>query len=216
MWSELTQANEWEAIEQRWRSRPFDAVVRGRSHLMELARIAEEAAKVLPELVALAGLETARRLRRGGKVLVCGNGGSAADAAHLAGELVGRMGRERRSLPAVALTADAAIVTCIGNDYGFDQVFARQVEGLGQPDDVLVGITTSGTSKNVLAALDVGREKGLATVVLTGRGGDPSLEAADHLIRVPSGDTARVQEIHTALLHAYCDVVERTLFGEEK
>ncbi len=183
-----------------------------RDALLELARLAEHSAEVLPPRIAQAGALCAEHIRAGGKILACGNGGSAADAQHFVGELIGRMGLERAALPALSLCVDPAVVTCIANDYGYDRLFARQVEGLGRPGDVLVALSTSGRSPNVLDALDVARARGLVTIALVGARPNPRLEACDVLIDVPSTQTARVQEIHTAALHAICDVVERTLF----
>jgi D-sedoheptulose 7-phosphate isomerase len=148
-------------------------------------------------------------LRDGGKLLTCGNGGSAADAMHLAEELVGRYCRDRRSLPAICLNADATLLTCIGNDYGFEEVFARQVEGLGVAGDVLVCFTTSGQSANIVRALEAGKARGLKTVALLGKDGGRARGRADVELIVPSQDTARVQEAHTLILHALLERVER-------
>jgi D-sedoheptulose 7-phosphate isomerase len=150
-------------------------------------------------------------LRRGGKVLLFGNGGSASDAQHVAAEFVGRFVRERKAAPAVALSTDTSILTAIGNDYGFERIFARQVEALGRPGDVALGISTSGGSQNVVAALDLARRQGLVTVALTGRDGGAVGRAADIHINVPSPNTARVQEVHRTLLHAICEIVDRDL-----
>jgi D-sedoheptulose 7-phosphate isomerase len=150
-------------------------------------------------------------LRDGRTVLVCGNGGSAADAQHFAAELVGRFTRERRAWPALALTTDTSALTAIGNDYGFDRVFARQVEAHGRPGDVLVGISTSGGSTNVLAAVETAKARGLVTIGLTGRDGGAVGRAVDVHLNVPSPSTARTQEVHITLLHVLCDLVEREL-----
>jgi phosphoheptose isomerase len=150
-------------------------------------------------------------LAAGGKLLVFGNGGSAGDAEHLAAELVGRFERDRRALAAVALTADSSVVTSIGNDEGFERVFARQVEGLGRSGDAAFGISTSGRSANVLAALSAARAAGLKTIALTGRDGGPIGRAADVHVNVPAASTARVQEVHRTLLHVICDLVERAM-----
>ncbi|MFL6056241.1 MAG: SIS domain-containing protein [Actinoallomurus sp.] len=152
------------------------------------------------------------RLSRGGVIYSFGNGGSAADAQHLAGELIGRYCRERRPLPAVALSTDPTVTTCIGNDYSFDDVFARQVTALAGPDDVVVAFTTSGRSPNVVAALRAGREAGALTVLFTGRadeGGGPAADHADHVLAVPSSRTARVQEAHVMLLHLLSEQIDR-------
>ncbi len=150
-------------------------------------------------------------LARGGKVLAFGNGGSAADAQHLAAELVGRFARDRQALAAVALTTDTSVLTAIANDWAFDRVFARQVEALGRPGDVAVGISTSGRSANVRAGLEAARARGLATVALTGRdGGELGALATVHL-NVPEPSTPRVQEAHRTILHAICELIERGL-----
>ena len=145
----------------------------------------------------------------GGKLLVFGNGGSAADAQHLAAELVGRFERERAGLPAIALTTDSSVLTSVGNDYTFERVFARQVEALGRSGDVAFGISTSGASSNVLAALEVAKTRGLTTIALTGRDGGPIGRAAHVHVNVPDASTARVQEVHRTLIHAICELVER-------
>jgi D-sedoheptulose 7-phosphate isomerase len=150
-------------------------------------------------------------LRAGRKVLVCGNGGSAADAQHFAAELVGRFERERRAWPAIALTTDTSILTAVGNDYGFDRVFARQVEAVGQAGDVLVAISTSGGSPSVLAAVAAARARGLSIVALTGRDGGALGRAGGVHVNVPSPSTARTQEVHATILHVVCALVEREL-----
>jgi D-sedoheptulose 7-phosphate isomerase len=152
-------------------------------------------------------------LRGGGRILACGNGGSAADAQHFAAELVGRFERERAALAAIALTTDTSILTALANDYDFARVFARQVEALGRPGDVLLGISTSGASANVLAAFAAARAGGVTTVALTGRDGGAVGAAADIHINVPAASTARVQEVHRTLLHAVCALVERELYA---
>lgn len=148
-------------------------------------------------------------MKRGGKLLAFGNGGSAADAQHIVAELVGRFQAERRALPAVALSTDASVMTAVANDTGFEHVFARQVDALGRAGDVALGITTSGASPNVLAALASARANGLKTIALTGRDGGAAGRAADIHINVPSDSTARVQEVHRTLLHVMCELVER-------
>jgi D-sedoheptulose 7-phosphate isomerase len=148
-------------------------------------------------------------LRRGGTLLIFGNGGSASDAQHVASELVNRFQRERQALAAIALTADTSVLTSIGNDYAFARVFARQVEALGRRGDVAFGITTSGASANIVAALETARGRGLQTVALTGRDGGAAGRAAAIHINVPSDVTARVQEVHRTLLHVICDLVEQ-------
>jgi D-sedoheptulose 7-phosphate isomerase len=161
----------------------------------------------LPLLEGVARAMTAA-LNSGGKILWCGNGGSAADAQHFAAEIVGRFRRERRGLPSIALTTDTSILTSLANDYGFETVFARQVEALGAPGDVLVGISTSGNSRNVIAALEIARALGLVTVAFTGEGGGKLTPLADHLFAVASRETARIQEAHALAGHMLCDWIE--------
>lgn len=151
-------------------------------------------------------------LRNGRKILFCGNGGSAADAQHLAGELVSRFNYDRPGLPAMALTTDTSILTAIGNDYGYEQLFARQVEASGNAGDVLVAISTSGNSPNVLRALDVARTRRLATIGLSGRAGGRMAGACDILLRAPAEHTPRVQEAHIVIGHTLCAMIEATLF----
>jgi D-sedoheptulose 7-phosphate isomerase len=159
-------------------------------------------------LVEASGLEIKRSLSSGGKLLSIGNGGSAADALHLAEELVGRFDQERPSLPAIALCADPTLLTCIGNDYGFEKLFSRQVEGLGRPGDVLVVFTTSGNSPNLIAALKTARGKGIKTIALLGKSGGAARGIADHEIIVPSEIGARIQEVHTFILHCWLTLIE--------
>ena len=147
----------------------------------------------------------AAAFRHGRRVLVFGNGGSASDAQHLAAEFVGRFQKERRAVAAIALTTDTSILTAIGNDDGFDRVFARQIEALGEPGDVAIGITTSGGSKNVVEAFTVAKDRGLTTVAVTGRDGGEAGRIADVHLNVPDRSTARVQEVHRTLLHVICE-----------
>jgi D-sedoheptulose 7-phosphate isomerase len=154
-----------------------------------------------------------RTLRAGHKLLVIGNGGSAAEAQHFAGELVGRFLRDRQPYAALALTSDSSVLTAIGNDYGFEDVFKRQVEALCVPGDIVFAISTSGDSANVLAGVDAARRNGASTVGLTGGGGGRLLEACDECIRFPSDDTPRIQEGHTLIGHILCEIVEDELAG---
>jgi len=147
-------------------------------------------------------------LRAGGKILWCGNGGSAGDSQHLAAELVGRYRRERRGMASLALTTDSSALTSIANDYGYEAVFSRQVEALGVEGDLLVGISTSGNSQNVVAALAAARRHGMATVAFTGAGGGRIAKLADHLFAVASKETARIQEAHILAGHMLCDWIE--------
>lgn len=147
-------------------------------------------------------------LANGNKVLFCGNGGSAADSQHLAAEFVGRFQKERQGLPAIALTVDTSILTAVGNDYGFDRVFARQVEALGQKGDVLVGISTSGNSPNVVKAVELAKEKGIYCIGMTAAGGGMLAELCDECIAVPAQVTARAQEMHILIGHILCELVD--------
>lgn len=149
-----------------------------------------------------------RALKAGRKILVCGNGGSAAEAQHFATELVGRFFQNRRSLPAIALNADGSLVTCIGNDYGYDQVFARQVAGLAQPGDVLMVLTSSGNSRNILAALDEAKKLNLDTLALLGRGGGEAKGRATCEIIIPGTSGAAAQECHLFLIHHFCERID--------
>jgi D-sedoheptulose 7-phosphate isomerase len=156
-------------------------------------------------------------LRAGRKLMICGNGGSAADAQHWAGELVSRFHYDRPGLPAIALTTDSSILTAIGNDYGYERVFARQVEALGQAGDVLLGLTTSGRSPNILAAMRAARERGIVTIGFTGNGpGAADLAAvSDIVIRIPSTSTPAIQEGHEVLGHALCAMIEAEIFPRQ-
>lgn len=152
--------------------------------------------------------DMAERLRRGARILVCGNGGSAADAQHLAAELSGRYVKERRALAGIALTTDTSALTAIGNDYGFDQIFSRQVEALGRPGDLLIGISTSGNSANVIRAVTSAKELGMHTLGLLGRDGGQLLGLMDDAMVVPSPVTARIQEVHQMIYHFWCEVLD--------
>lgn len=171
---------------------------------LEVVRQLEDQQLVL-EAIARAMMAT---LRAGGKILWCGNGGSAADSQHLAAELVGRFRCERRSLASIALTTDSSILTAVANDYGYEAVFSRQIEGLGNIGDLLVGISTSGNSHNVIAALEAARSQGLVTVGFTGEGGGKIAQRVDHLLAIASRDTARIQEAHILAGHMVCDWIE--------
>ncbi|MEO3778717.1 SIS domain-containing protein [Micromonospora sp. B11E3] len=180
-------------------------------HLDEHLTVVESVRKLVPAVQSLAD-QVCARLSGGGILYAFGNGGSAADAQHLAGELVGRYCRERRPLPAVALSTDPTVTTCIGNDYSFEDVFARQVTALARPGDVVVAFTTSGRSPNVVAGLRAGRHAGALTVLFTGQpaaGGGPAARYADHVLAVPSERTARVQEAHVLLLHLLSEHIDR-------
>ena len=176
-----------------------------------LRRVAEERAAAVAELAALV-VET---LESGGRVLACGNGGSAADAQHFAAELVGRFETERRPLPAVALTTDTSILTAVGNDYGYEVIFSRQVLALGREGDLLLALSTSGNSPNVLAAVEAARGLGMRVAVLAGRDGGRLAPLADAALVVPVRRTCRIQEGHEAALHTICRVVDEA-FNTDK
>jgi D-sedoheptulose 7-phosphate isomerase len=172
----------------------------------------------MPAAIAQAAQNMAACLKSGGKILACGNGGSAGDAQHFATELVGRFEREREELAAIALTADNALITAIANDYSFDLIFAKQVKGLGKPGDILFAISTSGKSKNVVAAIEAAHAKGIRVVAMTGRDGGTIrgiLKSDDVLLNVESNVTARIQEVHLLTLHAICYAIDHLLFGEK-
>ena len=172
------------------------------------AKVAEECGRTIVQAAEL----TANCLRSGGKILLCGNGGSAADSQHLAAEFVGRFVKERKALPAMALTTDTSILTSIGNDYSFDKVFSRQVEALGAANDILFGISTSGNSPNVLAAVTTARGLGLKTIGLAGKDGGALAKSVDLPLVVRSTNTARVQECHITIGHIICELVEDWMF----
>ena len=158
----------------------------------------------------------ASALRGGHKLLIAGNGGSAGDAQHIAAEIVGRYKKDRPAYAAIALTTDTSALTAIGNDFGFEQVFSRQVEGLGRRGDVLLAITTSGRSPNILAALKAARQQGLVTVGFTGAKGSAMAASCDHLLVAPSDDTAVIQQIYLTFAHGICDVIEQTLMHGDR
>lgn len=165
----------------------------------------------LNEAVLQAGLLVTQTLRQGGKILFCGNGGSAADSQHLAAELTGRFIHDRRPLAAMALSTDTSALTCIANDYSFDEVFARQVQGLGRADDLLIGISTSGNSRNVIRAVEEAQSLGMQTIGLLGRDGGKLRGLCGHSIVVPSNVTARIQECHILIGHTLCGLIEQEL-----
>jgi len=187
------------------------------AHFADSAQLKLAAAKSLAGPIAAAVEAMCVCLRAGGKVLACGNGGSAADAQHFAAELVNRFERERPPLAAVSLAADSSNLTSIANDYGYEQVFDKQVRALGRKGDVLLAISTSGNSPSVVAAMRAARELGLVTVALTGRGGGKmgaALGAGDVQVCVPHERTMRIQEVHLLVLHCLCDGIDAQLFGD--
>lgn len=171
-----------------------------------------QALKAQTPAVEQAGALLIEALHNGGKVMFCGNGGSAADSQHLAAELMGRYLKDRPPLPAMALSVDTSALTAIGNDFGYDEVFERQVRGMGRAGDVLVGISTSGNSKNVVRALIAARDMDIRTLGLTGEGGGTMLDLCDVIVRVPSAQTNHIQEMHIAIGHLLCGMVEDQLF----
>jgi D-sedoheptulose 7-phosphate isomerase len=175
---------------------------------IETAKQVIDSLKPLQSVVERIATALIVTLRQGNKVLICGNGGSACEAQHLAAELIGRYRANRPSLPAIALSADGALLTCLGNDFSFDDVFARQVEGLGSPGDVLIAFSTSGNSRNVLRALEAARSRHLKTITLLGGGGGEARGQADIELIVAHDETARIQEAHQFLLHALMDILE--------
>lgn len=186
-------------------------------HFIDSADLKYQAAPILSQPIANAVQALLACVTSGGKVLACGNGGSAADAQHFAAEFVGRFERERPELAAIALTTDSSILTAVGNDYGFDVIFSRQVRALGQAGDVLIAITTSGNSENVLKAVEAAHERDMVVIGLSGRGGgklNRALRDTDVHICVPHERTARVQEVHLLTLHCLCDAVDDLLLGD--
>jgi D-sedoheptulose 7-phosphate isomerase len=195
-------------LEQRIQQQFFDS-----------ADLKYAAAELLARPIAQAVAALVSCITGGGKVLACGNGGSASDAQHFAAEFIGRFERERPGLAAIALTTDSSIITAIGNDYAFDAIFSKQIEALGAPGDVLIAISTSGNSANVVAAVHAAHAKEMSVVALTGRGGGKTRELlldTDVHICVPHERTARIQEVHILTLHCLCDAVDNQLLGEQE
>ena len=182
--------------------------------LEESANIKKIIAQNLSDTIVNAAKMIIDTYKAGGKVLLIGNGGSAADAQHIAAELVGRFKLERKGLPAIALTTDTSILTALANDYGYDTVFSRQLETLANDKDILIAITTSGTSPNILKAVEVARSKNITVIGLTGGDGGKLQDIADITIAVPSDNTPRIQEAHITIGHIICNLVEKELFNE--
>ena len=185
-----------------------------RTHIDTISLLEQD--ETLKTAVATAVEKIVACFQAGGRVYFCGNGGSAADAQHLAAEFSGRFYFDRPVLPADALHCNTSYLTAVANDYGYEKVFARLISGLGRKGDILVGISTSGNSKNILQAFDVCQEKGLFTIAMTGASGGKMRDAADLLINVPSNDTPRIQEAHITVGHIICELVEQEIFGEKK
>ena len=187
---------------------------RASQHFLDSIAVKQEAEKILPEQVARGIVAMTDCLRAGRKVMACGNGGSAADAQHFAAELIGRFERERQELAAIALTTDTSILTAVGNDYSYDEIFSKQVRGLGKKGDILIGISTSGNSKNVVKAIEAAKKLDIKIIALTGNGGGKIaslLDVDDIHLCATSTRTARIQETHLVLLHALCDGVDHLL-----
>lgn len=196
----------------------MDHTAHVRRHFQDAIELKTRMSETLAPAIARAGEALAAALARGNKVLACGNGGSAADCQHFAAELVGRFERERPGLPAVALTVDTSALTAIANDYSYDEVFSKQVEALGREGDALLALSTSGNSRNVIAAMKAARARGMAVVALTGRdGGEMArlLGAGDHHLNVAHPRTMRIQEVHILALHCLCDTIDNVLHGEK-
>ena len=197
----------------------MDLAAHLKQHFDEGIELRGRMAQTLPGEIARAGEALASALKSGHKALACGNGGSAADSQHFAAELVGRFERERPGLPAIALTTDSSALTAIANDYDFDRVFSKQVEALGNAGDVLLAISTSGNSKNVVEAMKAAQARGLVVIALTGRDGGAMgrmVRPNDFHLNVAHPRTMRVQEIHLLVVHCLCEVVDNVIFGEKK
>jgi D-sedoheptulose 7-phosphate isomerase len=186
--------------------RGFDALMADRRGLLDAPHYRDQVTRIVNAMVAA--------LRDGKKVLWCGNGGSAAEAQHMAAELSGRYLRERPGLHSEALSVNSSTLTCVGNDYGYDQVFSRQVEAFAHPGDVVIGMTTSGTSRNVVLALEAAKRRGAVAIAFTGNGGGAVAEIADYSLIGPDGYAAIVQEVHQVMAHIVCDLVEQQLIFE--
>jgi D-sedoheptulose 7-phosphate isomerase len=196
----------------------MDSVERIRAHFAASAQLKQESAAELAPLIARAAGVLTECLLGDGKVLACGNGGSASDAQHFAAEMVGRFERERPELPAISLVTDTSILTAVANDYAFEQIFAKQIRALGAKGDVLLAISTSGNSANVVAAIEAARDREMRVVALTGKGGGRiggMLGEADVHLCVPHDRTARIQEVHLLTIHCLCDAVDSALLGDE-
>ncbi len=196
----------------------MDLTPRITRHFLDSIAVKERSASELPQSIQRAGAAMVESLLGGNKILCCGNGGSAGDAQHFSAELLNRFERERPGMPAIALTTDSSTITAIANDYDYGEIFAKQVLALGQRDDVLLAISTSGNSDNVVQAMAAARERGMIVVALTGRdGGRMATELGDDDIevRIPSDRTARIQEVHLVVIHCLCDFIDTAIFGGE-
>ena len=195
----------------------MDPVMRVRDHFAESIATKQAAAEQLAETIVVAGRLMSEALLDDGKILSCGNGGSAADSQHFSSELLNRFEMERPGLPAVALTTDSSTLTSISNDYAYEEIFSKQVRALGKSRDVLLGISTSGNSENVIRAIAAAHERGMNVVALTGSNGGRMADVfaeGDVEIRVPATRTARIQEVHLVVIHCLCDLIDATLLGD--
>lgn len=196
----------------------MDPVTRVREHFAESIATKQAAVDVISESIAVAGELMGQALLNDGKILSCGNGGSAGDAQHFSSEMLNRFERERPGLPAMALTTDASTITSISNDYAYEEIFSKQIRALGKPEDILLGISTSGNSENVCRAIAAAHERGMKVVALSGRDGGRMaelFEEGDVEIRVPATRTARIQEVHLVIIHALCDLIDTALLGDD-
>lgn len=196
----------------------MDPIERIRKIVSDSIEAMRESGEPMARVIAQAAAHIAGCVLEGHKVLVCGNGGSAAEAQHFTSEMLNRFEEERPALPAVALTTDCSTLTSIANDYQFSEVFSKQVRALGQPGDILLALTTSGESPNILAAIDAAHDKDMKVILLTGRDGGQCaarMEDGDVEIRVASWSTARIQEVHLLVIHCLCDLIDRQLLGQE-
>jgi D-sedoheptulose 7-phosphate isomerase len=197
----------------------LDHVKRIRAHFADSAKLKQEAADTLAPAIARAGSLMTECLFADGKILACGNGGSASDAQHFSAELVGRFERERPELPAISLVTDTSLLTAVANDYAFEQVFARQVRALGAKGDILLAISTSGNSPNIVASIVAAHEREMRVVALTGKGGGRAgelLVPEDVHVCVPHARTMRIQEVHLLIIHCLCDAIDATLLGDDE
>ena len=197
----------------------LDQIKRIRAHFADSAKLKQEAADMLAPAIARAGSLMTECLFADGKILACGNGGSASDAQHFSAELVGRFERERPELPAISLATDTSLLTAVANDYAFEQVFAKQVRALGAKGDILLAISTSGNSPNVAAAITAAHEREMRVVALTGKGGGRAgelLVPEDVHVCVPHARTMRIQEVHLLIIHCLCDAIDATLLGDDE
>ena len=196
----------------------MDSVTRVRDHFAESIAAKQAAEEILVDSIVAAGQVMSDALLDDGKILSCGNGGSAADAQHFSSELLNRFERERPGLPAMALTTDSSTVTSISNDYAYEEIFSKQVRALGRSQDILLGISTSGNSENVIRAISAAHERDMKVVALTGRDGGRMAEVfedGDVEIRVPASRTARIQEVHLVIIHCLCDLIDTALLGTD-